>query len=212
MYLQGARSMALGRACGGLRGALRGGARRVASGASPAAAAAATTPCAALSGGARSSSSSSSSGLKAAAPLTAPAVSGAVPQPRRAALTAARCAGAGGHHHHATVAAAAVEQDADNQQPQTFTITTPLYYVNAAPHMGSAYPTIAADALARFQRMRGRDVRFVTGTDEHGEKIALAAAARGMSPKEHCDDVARAYEDLWAKVRALPCCVCCGCV
>ena len=113
---------------------------------------------------------------------------------------------------------------------ESFTVTTPLYYVNAAPHMGSAYPTIAADALARFHRMQGRkvspclessrprvpplilslsqlgpwprsrvpadpyshpvfadetQVAFVTGTDEHGEKIALAAAKNGLSPKEH---------------------------
>lgn len=91
-------------------------------------------------------------------------------------------------------------------------VTTPIYYVNAMPHLGHAYTTIVTDAYSRFRRLCGDEVRFQTGTDEHGEKIALAAAARGMSPKEHCDDVARAYEDLWAKVRALPCCVCCGCV
>jgi methionyl-tRNA synthetase len=64
--------------------------------------------------------------------------------------------------------------------------------------MGSAYPTIAADALARFHRLQRRRVTFVTGTDEHGEKIALAAAARGMAPREHCDDVVAAYKRLWA--------------
>jgi methionyl-tRNA synthetase len=68
--------------------------------------------------------------------------------------------------------------------------------------MGSAYPTIAADAAARFQRLRGRRVRFITGTDEHGEKIAAAAAARGLQPQEHCDDIARSYEELWSKVIA----------
>ena len=66
--------------------------------------------------------------------------------------------------------------------------------------MGSAYPTIAADAIARFQRLRGRRVAFVTGTDEHGEKIALAAAKRGMEPKEHCDDVVASYKQLWKDV------------
>lgn len=79
-----------------------------------------------------------------------------------------------------------------------FTVTTPLYYVNASPHMGSAYPTIAADALARFHRLQGRRVAFVTGTDEHGEKIALAAAKRGMAPQEHCDDIVASYKSLWS--------------
>lgn len=83
---------------------------------------------------------------------------------------------------------------------ERFTVTTPLYYVNAAPHMGSAYPTIAADALARFQRLQGRDVNFITGTDEHGEKIALAAAAKGRAPKEHCDAVAAEYQLLWKEL------------
>lgn len=66
--------------------------------------------------------------------------------------------------------------------------------------MGSAYPTIAADAIARFQRMQGKRVTFITGTDEHGEKIALAAQSRGMAPKEHCDDIVSSYKDLWNKV------------
>ncbi|PON56583.1 Methionyl-tRNA synthetase [Parasponia andersonii] len=78
-----------------------------------------------------------------------------------------------------------------------FVVTTPLYYVNAPPHMGSAYTTIAADAIARFQRLLGKKVIFVTGTDEHGEKIAAAAAAAGSSPKEHCDVVSQAYKKLW---------------
>jgi methionyl-tRNA synthetase len=64
--------------------------------------------------------------------------------------------------------------------------------------MGSAYPTIAADVLARYQRLAGRRVRFLTGTDEHGEKIALAAAARGLTPQDHCDGVVADYKALWA--------------
>ncbi|CAN1170832.1 Methionine--tRNA ligase, chloroplastic/mitochondrial [Linum perenne] len=80
---------------------------------------------------------------------------------------------------------------------ETFVLTTPLYYVNAAPHMGSAYTTIAADAIARFQRLLGKKVILVTGTDEHGEKIATAAAACGSSPSEHCDVVSQAYKSLW---------------
>lgn len=78
-----------------------------------------------------------------------------------------------------------------------FVLTTPLYYVNAPPHMGSAYTTIAADAIARFQRLLGKKVIFITGTDEHGEKIASASAARGWTPSEHCDFVSQSYKALW---------------
>lgn len=66
--------------------------------------------------------------------------------------------------------------------------------------MGSAYTTIAADVVARFQRLRGRRVTLVTGTDEHGEKIALAAAAKGQAPQQHCDGVVAAFQDLWRLV------------
>ncbi|KAL4556867.1 hypothetical protein LXL04_035033 [Taraxacum kok-saghyz] len=78
-----------------------------------------------------------------------------------------------------------------------FVLTTPLYYVNAPPHMGSAYSTIAADAIARFQRLTGKKVIFITGTDEHGEKIATAAAAGGSSPNDHCDTISQSYRALW---------------
>lgn len=71
----------------------------------------------------------------------------------------------------------------------------------AEPHMGGAYSTIAADVIARFQRLQGRDVRFVTGTDEHGEKIAAAAAAAGATPQEHCDAMVAKYIELWQLVR-----------
>ncbi|CDP00066.1 unnamed protein product [Coffea canephora] len=83
------------------------------------------------------------------------------------------------------------------QNAEPFVITTPLYYVNAPPHMGSAYTTVAADAIARFQRLLGNKVVFITGTDEHGEKIATAAAACGCSPAEHCNVVSQAYRTLW---------------
>ncbi|XP_024020474.1 methionine--tRNA ligase, chloroplastic/mitochondrial [Morus notabilis] len=82
-------------------------------------------------------------------------------------------------------------------EAEPIVLTTPLYYVNAPPHMGSAYTTIAADAIARFQRLLGNKVVFVTGTDEHGEKIAAAAAANGSSPREHCDVISQAYKNLW---------------
>ncbi len=81
-----------------------------------------------------------------------------------------------------------------------FTISTPLYYVNNLPHIGSAYTTIAADVLARFQRLRGRDVLLVTGTDEHGQKIQRAAEAAGYSPQEHCDRVVAGFQDLWDRL------------
>ena len=64
----------------------------------------------------------------------------------------------------------------------TYSFTTPIYYVNAAPHLGTAYTTVAADTVARYQRMNGYDVAFVTGMDEHGQKVADTAAAKGMQP------------------------------
>ena len=70
----------------------------------------------------------------------------------------------------------------------------------AAPHMGSAYSTIAADVIARFQRLKKQSVVFITGTDEHGEKIAAAAAARQITPQEHCDAVSAEFQQLWQKV------------
>ncbi|KAG0490820.1 hypothetical protein HPP92_007683 [Vanilla planifolia] len=93
-----------------------------------------------------------------------------------------------------------VRSNAEDETPtkaEPFVLTTPLYYVNAPPHMGSAYTTIAADAIARFQRLLGKKVIFITGTDEHGEKIATAAEANGSSPREHCDAVSNAYRMLW---------------
>ncbi|CAL9008012.1 unnamed protein product [Prunus brigantina] len=78
-----------------------------------------------------------------------------------------------------------------------FVLTTPLYYVNAPPHLGSAYTTIAADAIARFQRLLGKKVIFITGTDEHGEKIATAAADCASTPAQHCDIISQSYISLW---------------
>ena len=71
----------------------------------------------------------------------------------------------------------------------TFYLTTPIYYVNDVPHIGHAYTTVAADVLARWRRLNGDRVHFLTGTDEHGQKIARAAQARQMSPQEHVDDI-----------------------
>ena len=78
-----------------------------------------------------------------------------------------------------------------------FSVTTPLFYVNALPHMGSAYPTIAADALTRFQRLRGKPVLFITGTDEHGQKIQRSAESAGKNPQAHCDEIVAEFKALW---------------
>jgi methionyl-tRNA synthetase len=69
-------------------------------------------------------------------------------------------------------------------------LTTPIYYVNDRPHIGHAYTTILADAVARERRLVGEDVRFLTGTDEHGDKVERAALARGLTPQAHVDDLA----------------------
>lgn len=79
-------------------------------------------------------------------------------------------------------------------------LTTPIYYANDVPHIGHAYTTIAADAIARHQRLLGRDVFLLTGTDEHGVNIERIAAQRGLTGQQHVDGVAAAFRDLWAKL------------
>lgn len=81
--------------------------------------------------------------------------------------------------------------------PDTFYITTPLYYVNAPPHLGGTYTTIVADTIARYKRMMGFDVKLLSGTDEHGQKIERSAKAEGISPKALADRVYTQYSDLW---------------
>jgi methionyl-tRNA synthetase len=81
-----------------------------------------------------------------------------------------------------------------------FYITTPIYYVNDVPHLGHAYTTIAADALARFHRAVGDDTRFLTGTDEHGLKVEQAAAARGLGPLQLADQVVERFRDTWKQL------------
>ena len=83
-----------------------------------------------------------------------------------------------------------------------FYITTPIYYVNDVPHIGHAYTTTAADVAARFHRQLGDDVFFLTGTDEHGTKVEQAAAARGLTPKEHVDQVVAKFKEVARKVGA----------
>src|SRR5438067_70011 len=84
----------------------------------------------------------------------------------------------------------------------SFYITTPIYYVNAEPHLGHAYTTIAADILARHMRQRGEDVFFLTGTDEHGEPVAQAAEREGVTPRELADRNSVKFRDLVSRINA----------
>ena len=79
----------------------------------------------------------------------------------------------------------------------TFFITTPIYYVNDVPHIGHAYTTIAADVAARYKRLAGYDVFFLTGTDEHGQKVLQAAGQAGREPQAHVDDLHVRFKELW---------------
>ncbi len=81
-----------------------------------------------------------------------------------------------------------------------FYVTTPIYYVNDIPHIGHAYTTIAADILARHNRLKGNKVFFLTGTDEHGQKVEKAAKKRGRTPKEHADSMVDNFKNLWEKL------------
>lgn len=83
---------------------------------------------------------------------------------------------------------------------QQFSLTTPLYYVNDLPHIGSAYTTMAADVIARYHRLRGDAVLMITGTDEHGQKIQRTAERLGRSPQDHCDQIVVGFKDLWQKL------------
>ncbi|MBI5344990.1 MAG: class I tRNA ligase family protein, partial [Deltaproteobacteria bacterium] len=83
---------------------------------------------------------------------------------------------------------------------KTFYITTPIYYVNDAPHIGHAYTTVAADVMARYKRLKGYDVRFLTGTDEHGQKVEKAALAAFVPPIEFADRVVVRFKELWDRL------------
>jgi len=83
---------------------------------------------------------------------------------------------------------------------QPYYVTTPIYYVNDEPHLGHMYTTIAADVLARHQRLSGQDVFFLTGVDEHGQKVQQAAEARGIEPIALADQVVARYESLWPEL------------
>jgi len=83
---------------------------------------------------------------------------------------------------------------------RVFYLTTPIYYVNATPHLGHAYTTIVADAMARYHRLAGDDVRFLTGTDEHGDKIAQAAAKAGVKPRAYTDGISAKFRETWQRL------------
>jgi methionyl-tRNA synthetase len=83
---------------------------------------------------------------------------------------------------------------------QKFYVTTPIYYINDVPHIGHTSTTIAADIVARYHKVLGEDVFFLTGTDEHGAKVAEAAEKQGLPPKEYCDKISKTFEDIWPKL------------
>ena len=83
---------------------------------------------------------------------------------------------------------------------RAFYITTPIYYVNAEPHLGHAYTTIVADIVARFHRLAGIETFFLTGTDEHGDKIVEAATKAGESVKTYVDKISKTFRDAWPKL------------
>ena len=80
-----------------------------------------------------------------------------------------------------------------------FYITTPIYYANAEPHIGHAYTTIACDVLARYNRLKGKEVFFLTGVDEHGENIQKVAEEKGISPQDYCDQILPTFISLWKR-------------
>ena len=85
-------------------------------------------------------------------------------------------------------------------KPESYYITTPIYYVNDKPHLGHAYTTVLADVLARCQRLFGRDTWFLTGTDEHGQKVQEAAAKLGVAPQVHVDNTVVRFQEAWKRL------------
>jgi hypothetical protein len=83
-----------------------------------------------------------------------------------------------------------------------FYITTPLYYVNDRPHIGTSYTTVLADVFARYHRLMGEETTFLTGTDEHGQKVLQAATERKMEPQAHVDDVVKQFHEAWAALES----------
>nr|WP_276540460.1 methionine--tRNA ligase [Salipaludibacillus agaradhaerens] len=92
------------------------------------------------------------------------------------------------------------EDETMAENDKTFYITTPIYYPSAKLHIGHAYTTVAGDAMARYKRLRGYNVRYLTGTDEHGQKIEQKAKEHGVTPQEFVDDIVAGIQDLWKKL------------
>ncbi|EMH2605725.1 methionine--tRNA ligase [Listeria innocua] len=86
------------------------------------------------------------------------------------------------------------------EEKNTFYITTPIYYPSGKAHIGHAYTTVAGDAMARYKRLKGYDVFYLTGTDEHGQKIQAKAKERGISEQEYVDEIAEGFQELWKKL------------
>lgn len=86
------------------------------------------------------------------------------------------------------------------EQKKTFYLTTPIYYPSDKLHIGHAYTTVAGDAMARYKRLRGYEVRYLTGTDEHGQKIEQKAADKGQTPQQFTDEIVAGIQDLWKKL------------
>src|ERR1044072_3745123 len=85
----------------------------------------------------------------------------------------------------------------DSRLMKTFYVTTPIYYANDVPHLGSLYTTIVADSLRRYKRQRGFETYFLTGTDEHGINIQRVAERNGLKPKEHTDHIVGEYKKIF---------------
>jgi methionyl-tRNA synthetase len=83
---------------------------------------------------------------------------------------------------------------------RAFFVTTPIYYPNDVPHIGQGYTTVAADFIARYHRMRGDDVLFLTGTDEHGQKLARTAEQAGTSPQAFVDEMEPRWREVWERL------------
>ena len=87
-----------------------------------------------------------------------------------------------------------------NKSMEKLYITTPLYYVNDEPHIGHAYTTILADVISRIHKVQGKDVYFLTGSDEHGQKVQEAAEKRGVQPQKHVDEYVKRFKSVWKKL------------